>query len=89
METSKVLAAYADDADELTESRRDEDLRVGDVVLLWCGAKRITAIEPYRGPLAEVFALAEYTPGASRPLGGFSLLRGGYTEVVVRGVARG
>lgn len=77
-------------ADELTESRRDEDLRVGDVVRLWCGTKRITAIEPYRGPLADVvFAIAEYTPGASGALGGFSLQRGGYTDVVVKGVARG
>lgn len=62
---------------------RNEDLRVGDVVLLWCGAKRITRIEPYIGPLQDiVFALAEYTPGAQLPHGAFSLERGGFTEVV-------
>jgi len=63
--------------------KRNEDLQVGDVVLLWCGAKRITRIEPYDGPLKDiVFALAEYTPGAKEPHGAFSLERGGFTEVV-------
>ena len=68
---------------ESTRLKADEDLRVGDVVLLWCGAKRLTAIRSYDGPLRDaVFALAEYTPGAHLPRGGFSLMRGGFTEVV-------
>lgn len=63
---------------------RNEDLKVGDVVRLWCGAKRITAIRPYDGPLRDdVFALVEYVPGAHLPRGGFSLERDGYTEVLV------
>jgi hypothetical protein len=64
--------------DEHTESVRDEDLRVGDMVrgLVW---GRIIAIEPYDGPLKDIiFAIAKMVPG-----GGFSLERGGYTERVV------
>ena len=62
---------------------RDEDLKVGDVIDLWCGAKRITAIEPYTGPLTDIiFAIATYTPGATKLYGGISLERGGYTDVI-------
>lgn len=58
----------------------NEALRAGDVVQLWCGTKRITRICPYDGPLRDVvFALAEFVPG---PCSGFSLERGGYTDVV-------
>lgn len=62
-----------------TEDKRNEDLRPGNVVRLWYGWVTITEIRPYRGPLADIiFAVAEAKPG-----GGFSLERGGYTEVVV------
>lgn len=62
---------------------RNEDLKVGDVISLWCGAKRITAITPYRGSLQDlIFAIATYTPGATLPTGGISLERGGYTDVM-------
>lgn len=55
---------------------KNEELRVGDVVDV-LGWKRITAIHPYRGPLADIiFATADTTPGC-----GFSLERGGYTRV--------
>lgn len=61
------------------KEKRDEDLVVGDVVRLWCGTKRITRIVPYRGPLAAIiFAVAAYEPG---PTKGFSLERGGHTEL--------
>ena len=57
--------------------KRNEDLKVGDVALLWCGAWRITAIRPYHGPLKDIiFALADTVPGV-----GFSLEIGGETEV--------
>ena len=65
-------------------SKRDEDLQVGDVMALWCGAKRIVAIKPYTGPLKDIiFAIVTYTPGALAPYGGISLTRGGYTDVIV------
>ena len=57
---------------------KNEDLKVGDVIRLWCGTKTITKITPYNGPLCElVFALVDYEPGV-----GFSLTRGGYTEAM-------
>ncbi len=60
------------------ESVRNEDLRVGDMVKLWSGVKRITAIEPYVGPLGYIiFAIAGVVPGT-----GFSLEKGGYTDRV-------
>lgn len=60
------------------ESRRDEDLKVGDVVRC-LGIKRILAIRPYTGPLTDiVFAIADTDMGC-----GFSLCIGGYTDVVV------
>jgi hypothetical protein len=66
-----------------TEVVDDESLHVGDVIVLWCGGtKRITKIEPYRGPLAGCFAIATYTPGAHLPEGGFSLWHGQQTERV-------
>lgn len=55
---------------------RNEDLKVGDVVDV-LGAKRITKIVPYRGPLSDIiFASASTDLG-----GGFSLEIGGYTRV--------
>lgn len=64
--------------------KRNEDLVVGDVIHLWCGTKRITKIEPYKGSLSDIiFAIVEYTPSATQPHGGLSLELGGYTEVVV------
>lgn len=63
--------------------KRNEDLQVGDVIELWCGTKRITKIEPYKGPLSDIiFATCTYTPGAKMSLGGMSLERGGYTSVI-------
>lgn len=59
-------------------STRNEDLKVGDAVKLWCGVKRITRIDPYRGPLSDIiFGLAEVDIGV-----GFSLEKGGYTDVI-------
>lgn len=56
---------------------RNEDLRVGDAVDV-LGLKRIVAIRPYKGPLADIiFALVDTDIGC-----GFSLERGGYTRVV-------
>lgn len=47
-------------------------------VLLWCGIKRITRLDPYRGPLSDIiFALATVDIGV-----GFSLEKGGYTNVI-------
>ena len=64
--------------------KRNEDLQVGDVIVSWCGAKRITAIEPYTGPLSDIiFAIVTYTPGVTKPFGGTSLERGGYIEIIV------
>jgi len=57
-------------------STRNEDLKVGDMVDV-LGIKRVTAIRPYRGPHAFIFALADTVPGV-----GFSLERGGYTDVI-------
>jgi hypothetical protein len=57
-------------------STRNEDLKVGDMVNV-LGIKRISAIRPYRGPHAFIFAVADTVPG-----GGFSLERGGYTDVI-------
>lgn len=59
-------------------STRNEDLKVGDAVKLWCGVKRITRIDPYRGTLSDIiFGLAEVDIGV-----GFSLVKGGYTDVI-------
>lgn len=42
----------------------NEELQVGDAVQLWCGTKRITAIRPYAGPLADIiFALVDVDIG--------------------------
>ena len=60
------------------ENKRNEDLRVGDMVYV-LGWKRITAIRPYPkdGPLFDIiFALADTVPGV-----GFSLERDGETTV--------
>jgi hypothetical protein len=58
---------------------RNEDLRVGDAVKMFYGWTTVTEIRPYVGPLADiVFAVADVKPGP-----GFSLERGGYTEVAV------
>lgn len=59
--------------------KRDEDLKVGDVIKLWCGTKRITRLEAYRGPLDCIIGIAHYEPGPTRAL---SLERGGMTEVL-------
>ena len=60
-----------------TESVRNEDLRVGDMVYA-LGWKRITEIRPYLGPhIAFIFGIADTVPGV-----GFSLERGGYTEII-------
>ena len=60
------------------QEKRNEDLRVGDVVKLWCGTQRIIAIHPYNGPLVDIiFAIVDTAPGM-----GFSLERGGYTTTV-------
>lgn len=62
-----------------TEHVRDEDLRVGDVVVALRKA-RIVAIRPYTGPLTDIiFAIADTDIGS-----GFSLAIGGYTEVTKR-----
>lgn len=69
----------------MSHSIRNEDLKVGDIMLLWCGAKRITSIEPYKGPLEGViFATVTYTPGVKKSHGGLSLECGGYTEIEER-----
>lgn len=57
-----------------SESVRNEDLRVDDMVEM-LGWKRIVEIRPYNGPLTDIiFAIAETDQGAS-----CSLERGGYT----------
>lgn len=68
-----------------TEEVRGTDLAVGDTIVLWCGTKRVVAIEPYRGPLADiVVAIATYAPGgASRPTGAISICKGDYFTRVV------
>ena len=59
---------------------RNEDLKVGDLIQLWCGVERIARIEPYRGPLTDiVFAIAYFAGPGNR---GFSLEIGGYTDVL-------
>lgn len=59
---------------------RNEDLKIGDIIVLWFGTRRITSIRPYAGPLSDIiFAIASYEPG---PIGGISLERGGRMEVV-------
>ena len=64
-----------------------EDIRVGDVLALWCGQKTVVRIEAYRGPLSEiVFAIARYVPSAGAfAEGGISLCRGDVFEVLARG----
>ena len=57
---------------------RNEDLKVGDVIRVVGGWKRIVAIRPYTGPLAGIFAVAYWEP-ATR--GGISLHVGGFSEV--------
>lgn len=63
-----------------TVSKRDQDLKVGDMVRVIGGVARITKIRPYTGPLTDiVFAIAETVGTAGS---GFSLCHGGYTDVV-------
>ena len=63
-----------------TRSVRAEDLKVGDVIDTWFGQQRITAIEPYCGPLDDiVFAIARLAPGPGK---GLSLCRNDWLEVV-------
>jgi hypothetical protein len=62
------------------EEARNEDLKRGDVIHLWCGTKRVVAIEPYEGPLRDIiFAICTYEPGDTRATGSITLERGGYT----------
>ncbi len=61
-----------------TEERRAEDLKSGDIIHIWCGVKRITAIRPYHGPHDFVFAICDYEPGPTR---GISLCTGDYFTV--------
>ena len=62
----------------LVESVRDEDLRIGDMVVMWCGRGRIVEIEAYKGALRDVvFAIARVDTGRD-----FSLIRGGWTDRV-------
>ena len=63
-----------------TEEVRNEELRVGDTCVLWCGLWRITALGPYRGPLAGIIDRIATTDQG----GGFSLERGGWTRIVKR-----
>jgi hypothetical protein len=37
--------------DQATKHIRSSELKVGDMLKLWCGNHRVTAFEPYRGPL--------------------------------------
>ena len=54
----------------------NEELRVGDMVDV-LGWKRVVAIRPYRGPLADIIvAIVDTVPGV-----GFSLERGGTIRV--------
>lgn len=65
-----------------TSEKRNEDLRVGDVIRLWCGTKRIVRIELYRGPLADIiFAVAYCEPRVGTLPWGLSLEKGGYTNI--------
>jgi hypothetical protein len=59
-----------------TKTIRDEDLKVGDVVVILGGEVRVVAIEPYTGPLEEVFAIARTAPKRD-----FSLVHGCETQV--------
>jgi hypothetical protein len=66
----------------ITRSTRNEDLAAGDVIRMWHShTVTIVAIEPYRGPLADVIFATARIAGWNGP-NGFSLERGGYTEVV-------
>lgn len=58
---------------------RNEDLKVGDLVVMWCGRARITRVVRYSGPLRDIiFATAEVDTGRD-----FSLERRGWTDVEV------
>ncbi len=61
----------------IDEEVRNEDLRVGDMVHLWCGYQRIVAIKKYTGPHEFIFGIVDTVPGV-----GFSLEKGGYTKRV-------
>ncbi len=54
--------------DGQTETVDGNDLRIGDLCILWCGHWRVTAIRTYRGPLKEISALVDTDTGS-----GFSL----------------
>jgi hypothetical protein len=59
--------------------KRNEDLRVGDVVYLWTPEqrRRIVDVRPYSGPHDFMLAVLDLDVGV-----GFSVERGGYTEVL-------
>lgn len=63
-----------------TEEVRNEDLRVGDTCILWCGVWRVTALYPYQGPLGDIILRVADTDQGS----GFSLERGGWTLIAKR-----
>ena len=67
-------------SDSTYEEVADTELRVGDVVKLWCGRSTIVRIAPYRGPLAGCTGIAECEPGLD-----FSLWTGQHTHRLARG----
>jgi hypothetical protein len=47
-------------------TKRGNELKVGDVIATWFGKQRILTLTPYRGPLSHLWNdqahLAEFTP---------------------------
>ena len=46
-----------------TETRRVQDITVGDTVKTWFGFRRVNAIEPYHGPHDFVIGTARFDDG--------------------------
>ena len=65
-----------------TKNVRNEDLKVGDFVVVIGHAARVLEIKPYVGPHRDIiFATAECVPKSSS----FSLEIGGYSDIVEGG----